>query len=96
VSGRPAEGEYARFLEATLDLAQASTSLPRRAKFGMAVAILRVCESDREARTAYLGGDERRMAQAAIGLRTARASLAAAACETTMDLRRRRSLSLVA
>jgi hypothetical protein len=96
VCGRRADSEYARFLEATLDLADAASALPRRARFGMAVAILRVCESDRVARAALTASNSQRLERAAATLELARAGLAESGQSATADLRRRRSLSLVA
>ncbi len=93
-SGCP-DGDYARFLEATLDLVDASEALPPRARFELDLAIVRVCESDRAARAALLTGEPRRLEQAATGLRLARARLADASREAAFEVRRRRTLLLV-
>ena len=91
MQGRTADGEYVRFVEATLGLADAATRLPRRARFGMAMSILRVSESEQIARSAIVDGSPRRLELAASGVRSARTLLADAA----VDARRRRSLRLV-
>jgi hypothetical protein len=92
VGGRSADRDYVRFLEATLGLADAAEELPQRARFGLAVAILTVCESDGAARTALGSGERPRLQQAAARLRDARDLLA----DADLDLRRRRTLALVA
>jgi len=96
VRGRCHKGDYARFLEATLSLADASAGLTRRARLEMEVAILRVCESDRVARAALLGGEPQRLALAAGNVRRAREELFEASLDAAAEGRRRRTLSLVA
>jgi hypothetical protein len=93
--GRCADGEYGRFLEATLDLADASAALPRRGRFELTVALLRACESDRIARTALLEPEIQGLQRAVVSLGRARAALADASQEAAIDAARRRSLALV-
>ena len=76
---RCADGDYARFVEATLDLAEVAVELPRPARFGVAMTILRVCESEQLACTALVVGSTRRLELAASRVRTARELLADAA-----------------
>jgi len=90
VRGRCQDGDYARFLEATIGLAAEASGLPRRARFGVEMTILRVCESEQLARAALVDRSPRRLELAASGVRSARAMLADAA----VDARRRRSLRL--
>ena len=92
MGGRSADRDYARFLEATLGLADVAGSLPRRARFGLATAILRACESDRDARTALAAHELQHLERAAAAVSRAREGLA----EVAADQRRRRALSLVA
>jgi hypothetical protein len=92
VGSRSADGDYLRFVEATLGLADAAAGLPRRARLGMAVALLTVFESDRVARCALVTAEPQRMRRAAAGLQQAREVLA----EADTDARRRCTLSLVA
>jgi hypothetical protein len=93
--GRPADGEYARFVEATVRLADEAVDMPRRARFSLTVALFGVWESERNARTALATQSGPRLAQAASAVRTARATLATAADDTAAELRRRRLISLV-
>lgn len=89
--GRPADGDYARFVEATLGLADIAAGLPRRARFGVEMSLLRVCESEQAARAALADGSPQRLELAASGVRGAQSMLA----EAAVDVRRRRSLRLV-
>jgi len=91
VGGRGRDGDYARFAEASLGLADAAARLPRRARFGVEMTVLRVCESEQVARSALLDRSARRLELAASGVDSARTMLADAA----LDARRRRSLRLV-
>lgn len=90
--GRPADGEYARFVEATLGLASEAEGLPRRARFGVEMTIVRVWESEQIARTALAERIPQRLGPAASEVQNARMMLADAA----VDVRRRRSLRPVA
>jgi hypothetical protein len=92
VQGRPADGEYARFVEATIGLAAAAEGLPRRDRVGVEMAILRMWESERVGRAALASGNTRHLELASSSVHGARAMLADAAS----DIRRRRRLSLVA
>jgi len=96
VGGRSADRDYVRFVETTLGLADATAALPRRARFGMAVAILRAFESDREARTALALHEAERLERAVVRLRFARAGLDDAGRDALDDARRRRMLSAAA
>jgi len=96
VRGRCQDGDYARFLEATLRLIDASAGLTRRARVEMEVAILRVCESDRVARAALLGGEPQRLALAAGNIRRAREELIDASVDAAAEGRRKRTILLVA
>jgi hypothetical protein len=99
VRGRFADGDYTRFLEATLGLVDAATAcapgLSTRCRIGMGAAILRLYEADRSARTALVEPEPRRLERAAMDLCEARATLADASREATIDTARRRSLALV-
>ena len=86
------DADYARFAAATLGLAAAAAGLPRRAQLEMTIALLTVCESDRAARTALGSAEPLRLRQAADALQHARELLA----DADVDVRRRRTLSLVA
>jgi hypothetical protein len=81
VGRRSADGDYARFVEAALDLAEVAGELPRRARFGVALAILRMCESEQLARTALFAGSARRLELATSRVRAARELLADAAVD---------------
>ena len=89
--GRSPDGDYARFVEAMIDLAEAAETLPRRARFSVEMTILRVCECEQVACAALFDGSARRLELAASGVQNARTLLADAA----VDTRRRRSLRLV-
>jgi hypothetical protein len=95
---RRQERVYARFLEASVGLIDASTAFgPRLSRSGRIVlgaAILRVCEADDAARYALLTADPQRLRQAAAGLGMARATLADAGRHASFDAARRRSISL--
>ncbi len=84
---RCADGDYARFVEATLDLADVVVELPRPARFGMALTILQVCESEQLACAALFDRSTQRLELAASRVRTAREMLADAA----VDARRLRA-----
>jgi hypothetical protein len=90
---------YARFLAATNELAAASIelrpSLSRRGRIELTGAVLRLGELDREVCRALATPDEQRLEAAAAVLTRARAALAHAAREASVDARRRRSLSPV-
>jgi len=92
VGSRSADGDYLRFVEATLGLADAAAGLPRRARVGVVVALLTVCDSDRSARTALGSAEPQRLRQAIAGLTQAREVLA----DAGLEFHRRRTLSPVA
>ncbi len=89
---------YARFLEASVRLIDASAAckprLSRSGRIVLGAAILRVCEADDAARYAFLTTEPRRLQEAAAGLDVARETLADAGRHTSFDAARRRSISL--
>jgi hypothetical protein len=91
---------YARALEATVGLIDASTAcaphLSRSGRIVMDAAILRACEADGAARYALFTTEPRRLAEAAAGLDLARAALADAGRDASFDAARRRCISLAA
>jgi hypothetical protein len=95
---RRRERVYARFLEASVGLIDASTAYAPRLsssrRIAMDAAILRVCEADGAARYALFTTEPRRLAEAAAGLDLARATLAEAGRHASFDAARRRSISL--
>lgn len=91
----PRAGDDARFLEATIGLADASAGMSPRARLALQTAILRVWESERVARAALLTAEPRRLGRAAVELRRAREALADASLDAAADARRRRLLSAV-
>lgn len=88
MGGRSAEGDYARFVEATLSLADAAAELPRRSRLDVAMTILRVCESEQLARAALFDRSTQRLEVATSRVQTARERLA----DLAVDARRRRLL----
>jgi hypothetical protein len=96
---RSPDGDYARFLEAALGLVDAATAcaprLSARSRIGMEAAILRLYEASCAARTALAEPEHRRLERASVGVREARATLAVASSEATVDAVRRRSLALL-
>jgi hypothetical protein len=92
VGARSADGDYVRFVEATLGLADAAAGLSPRERIGMAVALLAVCDSDRAARTALTSAEPQRLRRAVAALTQARELLA----DARMDVHRRQTFSLVA
>jgi hypothetical protein len=89
------DGEYVRFLRATLDLVDVSEQLPRRVRRRMEIALLQAWESDGQARMALIDGRPERLARAAARVRSARGSLAEAGSDVTADAARRRLIALV-
>jgi hypothetical protein len=89
------DGEYARFLAALVDLADASGELPRCVRGRLEVALLAACESDSHARAALLGGGPERLELAAARLRSARCELVEAERDVAADAARRRRLAAV-
>jgi hypothetical protein len=89
---------YARFLEASVRLIDASAAckprLSRSGRIVLGAAILRVCEADDAARYALLTAESHRLEEAAIGLDLARKTLADAGRDASFDAARRRSISL--
>jgi len=89
------DGEYARFLAALVDLADASGDLPGRVRRRLELALLAACESDSRARAALVDGAPDRLEQAAARLGSARSELVAAERDVAADATRRRLLVAV-
>jgi hypothetical protein len=89
------DGEYARFLAAAVELADASGELSRRGRRLIALALVQACESDSRARAALVAGGTDRLEQAAAGLGSARTALVEAVSAVNEDAARRRLLVLL-
>jgi hypothetical protein len=91
---------YARFLDATVALIDASTAcwprLSRPGRIVIGAAILRACEADHAARCALLTTEPGRIEEALARLELARGILRDAGRHAALDVARRRSISLAA